>query len=191
MADLVTEAEVTAAWAGFADLAANERAALIAAASTAVEDHCGRTFASAATTESLDGPGLSRVWLSRRPVVSILSVTVNGETLGADDYDFDPATGELYRGDGRTDPRHVQGFPRGRRNVTVVYTAGYATVPAPVKRATILVAKTLADQTQFTQTLQTEQLGDYRAVLNTTVQRAELPMSAVALLAPYVQDDVA
>jgi hypothetical protein len=59
-----------------------------------------------------------------------------------------------------------------------------------VKRATIQVVKTVSDQSRFSQTLQTEQLGDYRYVVNTTSQKSELPMSAQALLAPYVQGDV-
>jgi hypothetical protein len=191
MADLVSDAEVTATWPGFGDLDASEQAALITAASAAVENHCRRTFAATAATEYHDGRGLGRIWLRRRPITAIASVTVDGVALVATDGDFgyDPATGELYRGDGSGEPRHFPPFPHGRRNITVVYTAGYATVPADVKRATIQVVKTVSDQSRFSQTLQTEQLGDYRYVVNTTSQKSELPLSAQALLAPYVQGD--
>jgi hypothetical protein len=190
MADLVTEAEVTAAWPGFDTLDDGEKAALISAASAAIERYCRRTFEEDEVTERFDGNGRPRVWLSRRPVASVASVVANGETLTAEDYSFNPETGELFRGDGRTEPRHVMGFPRGTRNITVTYTGGYATVPEDVKRATLVLVRHVSDGTAKTGVLSSESLGEYSYVLNTAFSKAEMPPLAAMLLAPFVQDDI-
>lgn len=72
---------------------------------------------------------VSRLMLARRPVTSISSVTIATTTQEASAYEIDAASGRLARlsGDAEID------WPSGK--ITVIYVAGYETVPADVKLA--------------------------------------------------------
>ncbi|MBR0931639.1 hypothetical protein JQ561_33940 [Bradyrhizobium diazoefficiens] len=72
--------------------------------------------------------GQQAIYLSRRPVQQMVSVTVNGTTMAQDvDYEVDPAAGKLVRlcGDQET------WWQAGR--IVVEYDAGYETVPDDLK----------------------------------------------------------
>lgn len=186
MALLVTEAEVTTAWAGFASLPTAERTALIEAASGAVEDFCRQSFEAVEATERYDGSGTTRVWLKRRPVAAVASVVVNGEPLTS--FDFNPQTGELFLGDGRAHVYFAPRFPVGRQNVEVTYTAGWPTIPAPVKRAAIMALRHLYDSTSKTGVMSSEKIGDYSYTLGSG-ESSSLTRKVQSLLAPYVRID--
>jgi hypothetical protein len=68
--------------------------------------------------------------LSRRPIVSITSVVEDGTALDADDYETDDAAGLLRRLDGNDSPSRW-----ASAKITVVYVAGWATVPDDLKLA--------------------------------------------------------
>lgn len=187
MADLITTSELTAAvpsLTGRADLAQ-----LVTAASLAVERYCGRTFAQATLTETHNGRNRSRLWLKRRPVVSVASVTINGTALDnttSDAWTFQPETGELRRGNGHDAEPFAPWFPWGLQNIVVTYTGGYSPIPADVKQATILWARHLADATKASGLYQSEAIGDYSYTLASLDAQAGPPV-ALALLAPYVE----
>src|SRR4051794_7015573 len=126
MADLIAAADVTAAVPALA--ASPDLADLIADASAAVEDYCGREFQGvAAATETYDGTGLARLFLARRPVVAVTAVAIDGTALDNTDgqaWSSDPDTGELRRGPGHSDVAFPARFPAGLRNVSVAYSAG-------------------------------------------------------------------
>lgn len=187
MPDLVTDAEVTAAWADFADLAANERAALIDVASEVIAQHTGRDWTtSASTSETLSGDGSRWLFLKRYPASSVASVVVNGTTLASTNYTLLPDEGIVVRGDTKDDPRSSCGWDRGTRNIVVTYTGGYAAVPDPVKRAAILLVKNLSQQTDLG-AFKREKIGDYEYELAGTevTTFGRLPTLVEALLAPY------
>jgi hypothetical protein len=193
MANLVTSPEVTAQWAGFADLSNLAQAALIEAASEAVESYCRRTFASSTVTESVDGTGKPRLWLSRRPVSSVGTVTVNGTAIdntSGDAWTLQGNRGELLRGAGYLDPRHAMAWPKGYSNVVVTYVGGYATIPGPVKQATIAMVKHMSEAANKTGLLSSESIGDYSYVLNTAFNKGDIPPAVGMMLAAYVQDDI-
>lgn len=106
--------------------------ALITAASAYVVSYCGRDFGSASATESYDGTGNTRQMLRRVPVTAVSSVVVNGQTLNAVSW---PQWGYTFDEYGLIAMGDCNYFPRGTRNVTVTYTAGYATVPADLSQA--------------------------------------------------------
>ena len=190
--DLATDAEVTAAWPGFAKLPADERAALISDASAAIEDYCRRSFDAGTATEVRSGNNQPRLWLRNTPVVSVASVTVNGaEYTNADGSDWTvvAATGELVRGSGLADPRFGPWFPRGTSNITVVYDHGYASVPGPVRRACILAVRSLAELAKASGVYDSESLGDYSYTRGSASQAA-IPDAAKALLSRYVRGDL-
>lgn len=187
MADLITTAELTAAVPSLATR--SDLAALVSAASQAVERYCGRTFERATLTETHDGRNRSRLWLRRRPIVSVASVTINGTALDnttSDAWVFHPATGELRRGNGHEAEQFAAWFPWGLQNIVVTYTGGYNPIPADVKHATILWARHLADAAQTGGMIASESIGDYSYSLGPGAQQAA-SAAALELLAPYVE----
>lgn len=88
---------------------------------TLMQETCTETF-------RLHGVN-STLRLSRRPVASITSVTENGSTLDAGDYEVSKGSGLLSRLSGDCQVC----WPCGK--ITVVYMAGYATAPDDLKLA--------------------------------------------------------
>lgn len=190
--DLVTTAEVASSWPGFSKLPATEQAALISEASQAIEDYCRRSFGSGVVTETQDGSGWGRIWLRRRPVISVTSVTVNQTAYtnsGGTDWQVNLRTGELVRGSGLSDSRFASPFPRGTNNVVIIYTYGFAAVPSPVKRACRIVIRQMSEATKVAGVYTSERIGDYQYQLDPTRQYA-IPDAALRLLASYVVDDI-
>ena len=81
---------------------------------------------------------VEHILLSRGPVVSITSVVEDGVTLPTDEYEIDTATRRLYRMDG-DDERTFWASAK----ITVVYTAGWTTVPDDLKLAAAKLARIL------------------------------------------------
>lgn len=124
-------------------------------ASTTAENFVGRSFASATYTERRNGWGFGKanninqgcsdygndsgsdmMRVHQWPITAITSVTISGTVISAGDgvstgYWFENDT--IYLLDGQV-------FTRGRKNVIVVYTAGYTTIPADVVHAVIEIA---------------------------------------------------
>ena len=73
--------------------------------------------------------GPQAIVLSRRPVTAVSSVVEDGETLTGSDYEFDGASGLLYRLD--SDERTCWAIGK----VVVTYIAGFSTVPPDLRRA--------------------------------------------------------
>jgi len=111
-------------------------ATLIREASGLVSVYCGRVLLAETVRETFrldhSRPSLN---LSRFPVVSVTTVTANGVTLAADDYEVDRDAGTLWRlsDDART--------AWTARKVVVTYTAGLSPVPADIERATVDLVK--------------------------------------------------
>lgn len=74
--------------------------------------------------------------LARRPVVSVASVTIDGTELDAAEYEVIAETGFLYRLS--SDARIVWTFDKA----TIVYQAGWATVPPALKLAAMKTLRT-------------------------------------------------
>lgn len=104
---------------------------LIENAQAVIETYCDRTFeAESSITETLDGPGIERLLLSKWPITTVTSVTEDGVTLTvADDYLIYANTGELARGSSTT----RRNWTSNRQAVTVVYDAGYTDVPHDIR----------------------------------------------------------
>ena len=194
MADelLCLPSDVTNAWAAFGQLPIGEQTSLIATASQMIIDFCRRGFGQELITESFDGKGLPRVWLSRRPVISVSSVTIGDDALDNTDgkaWSFNAATGELRRGDGQRDIRFAPRFFPGRQNVVVQYWGGYAAIPDKIVRATVMAARYLHNQMNVSGVYSAERIGDYNYTLNAQAFAMTLPAHIAALCAHYVQDD--
>lgn len=96
----------------------------------------------ASITERRHGNGRTRMLLNEYPVASVTSVTVDGEVIPAQP----DAESDGWFLDG--DVVEIVGyeFTAGRGNVSIVYTTGWATVPADLEQAVIqLVALAWTD----------------------------------------------
>ncbi|MEI7443268.1 MAG: head-tail connector protein [Burkholderiales bacterium] len=106
---------------------------LIQAASNAMETVMNRTVAAASYTDLVDGNGKAGMMLSNWPVISVTSVTIDGTSVPA-------STG--YGASGYAQDENVvflrnRVFTKGARNVSIVYQAGWATVPDDLKQACV------------------------------------------------------
>lgn len=103
-----------------------------------IEREVGTSFEARSWTETHDGGDYSVV-LRRPYVLSITSVTEDGDAVTGYDYTYDAGLLER-RPTGSTDSPTA--WASGRRNITVTYTAGYSsTPPADVKRAALAAAR--------------------------------------------------
>lgn len=134
MADLTTVAAVKA-WGGIlGSIGDPEIASLITSTSAWIGTYCNRVFGGVASfSEIRHGTGGQALMLANGPVAAITSLTGGAVPILAQAGDGQAGyflDGNMLVLEGRT-------FPRGRSNVRVTYTAGYAAVPADVAQACI------------------------------------------------------
>lgn len=110
---------------------------LISAASDQIERACNRVFGSAVYSEARDGSGLNFMVFSNRPVIAISSVTVDGVAIPQSANAA--AAGWVLASSWKVALRGGYTFRQGIQNVSVIYTAGYATVPADLTQACCLL----------------------------------------------------
>jgi hypothetical protein len=154
-----------------------------------IRDYCSRDgtngFESATRTEYYSGPDDAIIQLRERPVTSITSVTqtyAGGQSVVLDSstYRVDADSGLLSRidvarnrfasynatylgqgGDFKPSPRFEEGF----NNFTVVYVAGYATIPGALQKACCLLADMLFNGRGRDMAVQSETIGQYSYTL--------------------------
>ncbi|MCK9629943.1 MAG: IPT/TIG domain-containing protein [Bacteroidales bacterium] len=107
----------------------------------AFEKICGVAFVpTTVTTEAYDGDGSASLILRNHRVTAVTAISIDGTALTAGelsttDYSgglaIDALTGVVTRRSGI--------FASGRQNVLVSYTHGWASVPAMIKRAALIV----------------------------------------------------
>lgn len=112
---------------------------IVDAVNVFVGTYCHRTFESATYTEELyDGSGGPELVLKNYPIITITEILVDTEEVdertdvGEEGYYIKNANnGILYNN---------AGWSRGRGNIQITYTAGYATVPNDLKYACLAMA---------------------------------------------------
>jgi hypothetical protein len=123
--------------------------------STFIRRYIDRPLETQDETESLDGSGEATIRLSYTPVVTVDTLTIDGDDVDLDEvlvYDH----GDLY---------YAGGFPAGRQNVVVTYTAGHGeNVPDDMKLAALLIL----EQASQTSLLQQATRGEYAYVFAPT-----------------------
>lgn len=95
---------------------------------------CGVSFVPVDVTAVLDGNGLVTLVLPDQQVTAVTAVSVSGTALTSDELAalvVDTA-GLVTRPDGAV-------WACGARNISVSYTAGYASVPYEIKRAALIL----------------------------------------------------
>lgn len=183
MASLISISEYKV-WAGISGTAQDALlTVLVDAVSMEVRRMCDRDltngFESASRTERYDGTGEQTIQLVEWPVSSITSVKVytaggSYDTLDADTYRVNGDSGLLSRIDPvlARFPTDAFGtiestfsvqpwFPAGFDNIEVVYTGGYATIPADLKMACYRLTDLAYAARGRNFGLQSESLGGY------------------------------
>lgn len=133
MADLTTLANVKA-WARIPGSQGDTLIArLVTSCSTWIEDVTSRRFTSQSYSEIRDGTGGQELMLAGRPVQSMTSLLVDTVPVPAQAAVGQPGyflVGDLLCLEGYA-------FSRGRKNVRVTYTGGFASTPADLEQACI------------------------------------------------------
>lgn len=200
MASLISIAEYKV-WAGISGTSQDALlTVLVDAVSMEVRRWCDRNttngFESMSRTERYDGNDEQTIQLMEWPVTAVTSVTVytaGGDTdvLDADTYRFDGDSGVLSRIDPRLARFPVTAFgtvnstfsvqpwfERGFNNIEVVYTGGYATIPADLKMACYRLTDLAYTARGRNMGIQSESLGSYSYTnfdpTKTTAIKAEL-----------------
>lgn len=143
---------------------------LISAVSAQVERMCNRSFASAEYTEVVDGNGQTDILLSNYPIISLTSITLvnpfddNGVDWGTDNVKIDYEAGTLYS---------PYGWPVGRFNISVTYTAGYATIPDDLKAVVCQMVLDAYSNTSKRTGITSERMGDYAYTIASDVAKKE------------------
>lgn len=152
--------------------------ALIDSVSEAVEHYCGRQFAQAERTEYHDGLGASSLVLRCRPISAITQIYDDPSQMFSESSGVDASRYVFYPEEGIVELTGGS-FADGRRNVKIIYTAGFATVPPAVEQAAnILVGHFFNRGHQGGDGVASESLGAYTVSYN----EAEWPASAKGLL---------
>lgn len=105
-----------------------------------IANYCNRQLTSGAVTEKVHGGMNNMLMLKEWPVTSIQSVSVDLSGQFSEDTVIEPSRYRIID-DGTVVYDSV--FPYGYGNVQVIYTAGYATVPADLEMACLLFVEWL------------------------------------------------
>lgn len=136
---LTSVADVKYAWGKpQADTAHDDRIqTLINLLSGRIEDWCGRKFKQATyTAEKYDGDRIEgeELWLKQYPIIGTLTLAIDDQTIDASSY-------LLYEEEGKIFYQNGWGAGTGsfgaKRNVSVTYSAGYATIPSGLAMACV------------------------------------------------------
>jgi hypothetical protein len=109
---------------------------LISALSAFVQTWLNRTIAQAPYTDVINGIGGNRVQFQNYPVTAVTSLTIDGQTVPAAATPVQSGwTGYVF------DAQQIMvsgfRFTRGWQNISIAYTAGYATTPLDIEQAVI------------------------------------------------------
>lgn len=131
----------------------------ITQASKRIETYCNRVFVVETVSEAfrLDR-SLDKLVLGRSPVVAITSVTEDGEAVLAADYELDAGPGFLMR----LDDDEPTTWPAVK--ITVVYSAGFATIPADLAGACIAMVSLMRSSAARDPMMKREEIPDVRTV---------------------------
>lgn len=200
MIEIITPATATAlttldavkADMGIANSAQDSRiTALISQYSAAIVGWCGRSFARETIRETTsERCPIDGLMLSRWPIASLTSATVNGTALDAEGTLIDAARGILYR---RATAMRGAYWPRGESVVT--YVAGYLlpgqegrTLPHDVERAAIILIKGAlmgADRDPLLRSERSEGVAAFTYFASTGTPSDAMPLDVQGLLAGY------
>jgi hypothetical protein len=151
---------------------------LLDASAELIERSCNRVFGATVYSETRDGNGLDFMVFSNRPVVSVGSLTINGQTVPqSTNY---ASGGWVLASAWKIALRDPYRFHEGIQNVSVIYTAGFATIPPDLTQACCLLAS-LAYKERDRMGISSKSVGGE----NITFTNDDLPPSVVQTINNY------
>lgn len=182
-------------------------ASYIKRASAMVESYTGRRFARETVTETLAGSGTPRLLLTRRPIVSITYVKLDGSTQSSTSYAIDDADGGiLWKNEGWS-PSHITSSfittrPSGynQRDWEIKYVAGYITpgstegesnLPADIEFATAEIVKAWYLARTDNPNIKSQRVGDSSETKFTETGMFGMPPVAQTVLSRWRDVDIA
>jgi hypothetical protein len=151
---------------------------LLNASAELIERSCSRVFGSTVYSETRDGNGLDFMVFSNRPVVSVGSLTINGQTVPqSTNY---ASGGWVLASAWKIALRDPYRFHEGIQNVSIIYTAGYATIPPDLTQACCLLTS-LAYKERDRMGISSKSVGGE----NITFTNDDLPPSVVQTINNY------
>lgn len=91
-----------------------------------IHSYCGRILSRGDYDEYIDGDGTDSLLSHQFPAISVISLEVDGIVKDSKSFVLYASQGFLRLKSGV--------FPRGKKNVRLQYTAGYATIPKDIER---------------------------------------------------------
>lgn len=126
-------------------------------ASEMIENYCGRKFVGRQFTEYQDGRGRPELWTKQYPIIAV-SALYNSADRTFDATSLVDATNFLiYEDEGRIS-LISDVFQMEQKNIKVVYSAGFTTVPNDIQGAAASVIKQLRGSSDG---MQSENIMDY------------------------------
>lgn len=172
---------------------------LLNAASTRCERYCRRSFASVEAAEVYNGDGTNSLMLRRIPVTAVKELVISLPASETVTYTgtqllIDSRTGEIRVKAEQVQTSQYYCFPRAFQNISVTYTAGFATIPSDLQEACRHMVQWLHTELTRNPAIKQERLGDYtvtyadprmaRSTDNAGAQ--DLPAVVKQLLSSYV-----
>ncbi|WP_049974124.1 hypothetical protein [Azospirillum sp. B4] len=151
---------------------------LIQAESGFIRRWLGRDLSPATYTQTLDGTGNALLPLPNYPVTGVTAVTVDGVAVPPQPGDQPLAYG--YAHDDYAVMLVGGIFPKGRRRVTVTWTAGYEPLPAILEQACVELVALRYRERDRVGLVSKAHGGETTGYL-----QKEMPDSLAAALAPY------
>lgn len=127
-------------------------------------------------TEEVNGLGGPSVQLSRKPIIEVLSVAIlDGPQVPVASLTWSERMLTYRRGS----------FPRGTRNVTVRYTAGYTVLPEAILEATRIAIKAVWTSRSMEHNFTSHQIAGVESATFHATGPGTLPPAAQVLLNPH------
>lgn len=147
-------------------------ARLITSSSTRITGWLRRGVISASYSEVISGLGNDRLALRNFPVTAIASLTIDGRAIAAATQaaGSPPSGGYVIANIGSPIVTaafinlYGDAFCRGRENVAVTYTAGYASVPPEIEQAAIEMVQTIVNRQNIDQNVTSESISGVGSV---------------------------
>lgn len=157
---------------------------ILSAVAREFDDYTGRTLLSEEHTEYYDGPGYSRqIALDNYPVTSSnteIDVRIDGTWTFPESTKVDSDLLMISSTNGILS--YYGYFPAGVKNIKVVYTAGYSTVPYAIKKACL---EAVGFMWQRMKQKSWAQQSISQQDVTTTLITEELPSSVIKVLDKY------
>lgn len=162
-------------------------------AKATIERYCRRRFATAERTFILNGSGEDELQLPDYPITAISSIHIcahiprdwiDADELDSDYYMINDSNDDeenfiIYRMDGGV-------FPYAKKNVRVIATVGYSTIPADLYRACLELAMWFYEMEEHHRVGLTSKSQDGGSVSYITDAQSRMPASVIQKIEQYV-----